>query len=863
VPTTVTTQSQLISAINAANIAGGEQTISLGANITLFETTPNNTHDGPNGLPEITNGDNLTINGNGLTIQRKTGPFGVGDAAFRLFDVGSGGTLNLSDMVLENGLVSGPRATIVGSGAIFQGGAIFVDSGGTLNLNQVNVTNSAVSCTVQTPLGPRVVEGSLEVQGGGIYNAGAANIVSSLVTGNFAESQVTVSPGRGDNLGDNFSSSEEGSFTGDGLNGNVIVEGGGIYNVGSLIINSSSISKNSATSTVTNGSLSPAGNVGNGDSNGDGDIGKNDGGFNGNGVNGNIIVEGGGIFNTGITMLMGGSLSGNSAKSTVTNGSHNGNNNGDNDTGFNNGGFDGNGVAGNITVAGGGIFNAGALKATGTKLAGNTADSSVVNGSNNGVGDGDGTFNTDGDDNGDGVVGNILVAGGAVANFLNSGSLTHCTVTGNVAASSITNGSADGNNNGDSNTGVGEGKNNGDGVAGNLDVAGAGIDNEGNTLGGNTSMTITFGTVSDNGASSSISNGSANGNNDGNNDGEGCGITVSMEIHGGGIRNLGILTISSVTLTGNLVQSSVFNGDADGNSNGKNDSRSHEGRENGNGVSGGVLVAGGAIANGGTGTLSATSCMLSFNIVGSVVSNGNDNGQSDGQGDFNGATDCGNFCGNGVGAEGGSLVEVDGGGLGNAGSATLNSCMVTGNDVSSSVTIGVNDGVGSPDVGGNGQGDGNGIDGQLRVIGGGTANVGTLHLNSTTPTGNLISSNVTNGSNDITKDGQVVNGTVTVSGSDTFAPVAHDNFRNALENQTGYQVASIALPPSRSAPAIMLDPRDTSSPARANQRALMEPSALAHEGIDPSAETAIPVLHRTSHSSTDAFFLEPWGESTV
>ena len=36
VPTTVTTQPQLIAAINAANTAGGAQTISLGADITLF-----------------------------------------------------------------------------------------------------------------------------------------------------------------------------------------------------------------------------------------------------------------------------------------------------------------------------------------------------------------------------------------------------------------------------------------------------------------------------------------------------------------------------------------------------------------------------------------------------------------------------------------------------------------------------------------------------------------------------------------------------------------------------------------------------------------------------------------------------------
>ena len=94
------------------------------------------------------------------------------------------------------------------------------------------------------------------------------------------------------------------------------------------------------------------------------------------------------------------------------------------------------------------------------------------------------------------MVGNILVAGGAVANVANvdSATLNQCTVTGNVVSSTITNGSDDGNGDGDSNTGIHEGKNNGNGVAGTLDVAGAGIDNESNT-----NLTIKFGSVSNNG----------------------------------------------------------------------------------------------------------------------------------------------------------------------------------------------------------------------------------------------------------------------------------------------------------------------------------------------------------------------------
>ncbi len=115
----VTTQAALIAAINAANAAGGSNSITLGADITLYETTANNTHDGPNGLPSITSGDNLTIVGKGHVIQRSTSS---GDAAFRLFDVASGASLNLNNMSLENGRVSGSTATTL------QGGAIFVDS---------------------------------------------------------------------------------------------------------------------------------------------------------------------------------------------------------------------------------------------------------------------------------------------------------------------------------------------------------------------------------------------------------------------------------------------------------------------------------------------------------------------------------------------------------------------------------------------------------------------------------------------------------------------------------------------------------------------------------------------------------------
>ena len=232
----VTTQAALIAAINAANAAGGSNSVTLGANITLYETTANNTNDGPNGLPYITSGDNLTIVGNGHVIQRSTSS---GDAAFRLFDVASGASLNLNNMSLENGRVS--RSTA----ATLQGGAIFVESGGKLNLNRVTLSGNSVNNAGGAS------QNTLE--GGAIYNAGTATIVASTVTGNSAAFSLTNAAGQGDN--DAFDNDN-----GNGLIGDVVVEGGGIYNAGSLSITSSSlVGQNSATSAVTNGSNSPPG----------------------------------------------------------------------------------------------------------------------------------------------------------------------------------------------------------------------------------------------------------------------------------------------------------------------------------------------------------------------------------------------------------------------------------------------------------------------------------------------------------------------------------------------------------------------------------------------------------------------------
>ena len=177
--------------------------------------------------------------------------------------------MNLNNLSLENGQVSGSTA------ATLQGGAIFVESGGKLNLDRVTLSGNSVNNAGDAS------QNTLE--GGAIYNAGTATIVASTVTGNSAAFSLTNAAGQGDN--DAFSNDN-----GNGLIGDVVVEGGGIYNAGSLSITSSLVGHNSATSAVTNGS-------GNGDNNGQGDGGDNNGDLNGNGVIGNVTVAGGGIYN--------------------------------------------------------------------------------------------------------------------------------------------------------------------------------------------------------------------------------------------------------------------------------------------------------------------------------------------------------------------------------------------------------------------------------------------------------------------------------------------------------------------------------------------------------------------------------------
>ena len=156
---------ELIGDINAANAAGGSNTITLMPAATFTLDAVDNTTDGPTGLPVILAGNDLTIVGNGATLQRSTAR---GAPAFRLLDVAAGASLTLNDLTLSNGLALDSSGT---------GGA--VRSLGNLSLTRVTVQN----CTAQATSvnGPAF--------GGGIFSGGASavlTIADSTIRGNLA-----------------------------------------------------------------------------------------------------------------------------------------------------------------------------------------------------------------------------------------------------------------------------------------------------------------------------------------------------------------------------------------------------------------------------------------------------------------------------------------------------------------------------------------------------------------------------------------------------------------------------------------------------------------------------------------------------
>ncbi len=217
---TAASVSDLIADINAANTAGGTNTITL----TAPTTSPYVLTAGQLALAA---NDDLTIVGNGDTIEAQQPLKGL---SFRLLDVASGASLTLENLTLERG-----RAI---DGA--EGGAI--DNGGTLVLNGVTVQDN-------------VVELNGTAEGGAIYNQGTLVLNGATVQGNVAEGV----PGEEDtNAAGGGIYSSGGSVT---LEGGTIVQnnaaegsayggnasGGGLYAVwGTVTVTNATLNNNTA-----------------------------------------------------------------------------------------------------------------------------------------------------------------------------------------------------------------------------------------------------------------------------------------------------------------------------------------------------------------------------------------------------------------------------------------------------------------------------------------------------------------------------------------------------------------------------------------------------------------------------------------
>lgn len=159
------TASDLIADINAANTAGGANTIVLTAPTSspYVMTAVNNQSYGPTALPTITSGDQLTI----LTGNGTANP-GYGDTLDaakngRLFAIASGASLTLENVTLQNGQVWG-------FGTPAKGGAIY--NQGTLVLNDVMVQNN----TAKGYSGR-----GQDAAGGGIWSSGSLTVENSSV----------------------------------------------------------------------------------------------------------------------------------------------------------------------------------------------------------------------------------------------------------------------------------------------------------------------------------------------------------------------------------------------------------------------------------------------------------------------------------------------------------------------------------------------------------------------------------------------------------------------------------------------------------------------------------------------------------
>ena len=203
---------------------------------------------GNTGLPVIAANDNLTVLGDGDTIERSTA---AGTPDFRLLRVASGGSLTLENLTLQGGMITSVRMgsglarnlpTILNGGA--DGAAIYTQ--GTLDLNGVTVQDNVAGVSGITPI-------ITDSAGGGIFSdLGSVTLEGGTIVQN---NEALGSVGGNAYGGGLFASGGTVTVTNGALDNNTAVSDSGSAFGGGLFAGSSGMGSQTTVVTLTNATL--------------------------------------------------------------------------------------------------------------------------------------------------------------------------------------------------------------------------------------------------------------------------------------------------------------------------------------------------------------------------------------------------------------------------------------------------------------------------------------------------------------------------------------------------------------------------------------------------------------------------------
>lgn len=204
---------------------GGPDTVELATDGTYTITDVDNTDPkfGANGLPIIAT--DITVDGNGATVQRDAALSGgtpCNTVNFRLFHVDPTGALVLDGLTVTNGCASGYTEDGGGGALLVEIGGSAVVRDSSVVANQARVGGGIINCGDLVVEDSEVSNNLAESSAGGIQNDGSLVLTDSAVANN----RVTVGAGAG--IVNNDALNVDGST----LNNNVAnaASGGALYN---------------------------------------------------------------------------------------------------------------------------------------------------------------------------------------------------------------------------------------------------------------------------------------------------------------------------------------------------------------------------------------------------------------------------------------------------------------------------------------------------------------------------------------------------------------------------------------------------------------------------------------------------------